>query len=372
MCGEATQDYFVPLNDWVPTDLRLIRQNLTATIRPVTELQHGGYGSHFSQGAYKAYYRDDIRYLFKRGYSVSLKGKNLCVAEPEIFIWKNFRKKNRALQWLFIQDSMYIKECMELLASTIQAQCKKLPETIKLSYTMRKAYAERERIIKEKGMPPRDFEYYQSRVAGAAVEYTDIYRATFYPKRFVSGMGLLTTNNMTSEYTALRDERPEIRQAFVEADNKYKARIELAKRIKRAQREREINEMYGPIAAIGMAVLQSFALEFADEGVCAFLTHDRRRFSKNDYIRCQRYLHDFQKQLNKDHKAYYALGKLIASMSKNQPRLVPEGNNQAERQVNNRLNKCAKALVKEFGSKRHGDVPTEKELIQSCTNAAIR
>lgn len=367
LCGEATRDFFVPLNDWVPTDFRIEHRELKATIRHRSELQHGAYGSDCSQGAYKAYYSNDKRYLFRRGYYVSLDGDNLCVAKPEIYLWATNKSKRKALHNLFLKEKDSLEEALKILTDTIQAQCRQLPETVQLRYIMRTAYIDKSRIIREQDMHPRDFDYYQSRKAGALVEYTDIYRATFYPRRFLSGIQLLTANGSTTNNTSLKDEIPEIRQAYIAANKKHEDRVALGKYIQRAKREKEINEMYGPIAAIGMAMLQSFSLELADEGVCYFLTHNQNRFSKKDYVSCQNYLHDFQKQLSKDHKAFYALGNLIASMSNKQPRLVPEGG-----EINEAMNECAKALVVEFGSQRHGEAPTEKSLRNACADAAIQ
>ena len=366
LCGEATMDYFVPLNEWVPTELRFEQRDLKATIKRTSELQHGMYGSDCSQGAYKAYYSNSKRYLFKRGYDVSLKGSNLCIAEPMIYLWDKHKDKKSALHNLFLNKKNYIKEILGLLTQTIQVQCGQIPEKVQLRYIMRDAYANRAKILKEQGIHSGEFDYYQAKEAGALVKYIDIYRATFYPRRFTSGIRLFTAGGLTADNTSLKDTHPEIRQAYVKIDKQYKDSVALVKHIQGKKRERELNEMYGPIAAVAVAIVQSLTLELADEGLCYFLMHAQKKYTKNDYGNCQNYLYKAQKQLSKNHKGYYALGNLIAAMSKKQPRLVPEGG-----KVNDAMNKCAKALVSEFGAQKQGEIPTENALRKACENAVI-
>jgi len=371
-CGEATSDYFVPLNDWVPVDLRLENHRLVSTIKPIAGLESVQDGSDCSQGAYKECYVNDKRYLFKRFYSVSLEGQNLCIEKPEVYLWKSYKDKNEALNNFYIENSNNLNDIFNLLTQTIQAQCGHLPDTVTIHYIMRAAYADKASIIKKEGIDPRDFDYYYVRGRGASVEYKDIYRGTFYPKLFLSGYGLLTSDGFTSENTSLQDDEPEIRQNFVEAHNRFNESIARYKRSKEIQREQEIERTFGPVAAFTMAYFQKFAMEFADEGVCFFLTHDRMRFTLDDYIKCHTYLNDFQKQLKEKHKESYELGQLIASMSKNQPRLVAKGTTPADRKIRDAMNKCAKAIVAQFGSQLYGEYPTGQSLRDACSKAALK
>lgn len=364
LCGNATADHFVPVNEWMPISERDSSGRAQTSIRNTRGRDPFSYASACSQLAYDASYTSRSRLIYATSSWVySLRGSNLCAGTPRIDVWHpHTGTREDAYRDFFSESQSRWEEDLRLVVETIQVQCRSLPERVELSYIARAdlPHSSLDRAAMRNRRKP----------GGRDVPYVSLYEGTLYPKRLVRGTGLTDSTGVTTETTSLRDLDPSLRQRERTRAAMRSARSDARRLAKRDQRERELQEVFGPVLAFSAATIQSFALEFADEGACYFLASRRSSFRREDYDRCAKHLHASQRALREDFPVSYALGQLIAAMRDNRRRLKTEENGSLTRRSGDMMGECAKAVLTRLGAAAPGEVVEARELERVCAAAA--
>lgn len=163
------------------------------------------------------------------------------------------------------------------------------------------------------------------------------------------------------------DDDPVPRYEYQMAHKAYQERLAA---IGEARREKA-DRFWGSIAALTIGYIQGISLEFADEGVCAFLSTDEfLEINKSQYVRCHNFLFDLYARIQASAPEAYLVANIFGMMNTGFESYIEQGESSRSRTQRRALAECLEGMASEYGRTRINERPDEKTLREACAIGA--
>ena len=301
-----------------------------------------------------------LRYQGLDGYSIY--SHNLCAAESEVYLHRDSINQNEFLKRFYIDEGKITETSLSALVEAISLECNEAPERIDLKGSVNGAnsFCCAGRNTKTSDFLNGSFRTKEAKLGFnkngtyfVPAERKIVYSGTF----FIKGLN----------DPVLRDDKPEERARYIREELERVARKNQLEEIRRAR------NIYNTKKYTAMAVgfIQGLTYEFADEGVCLFLSSTSMHLRKSNiatdnYRACHDFLNGLYEEIKTAAPYAYLISNIVGMMSTDLSNSLGQSETRMGEALKRGSTACLEGILAEIGKLRYGEKLASTVAYESC------